>query len=214
MNPEGVNPSAAQPSWTERVKRDRAVAASLERDAELMLRVRDGDQTSFGLLLETHRNSVIHFLYRMVQNQAVAEELAQEAFLRVYKSRGSYEPTAKFTTWLFRIASHLALNWIRDGRNEKRQTSLDEESPDGIAKQVPDRGRTVEQELLYRARLREVRRAIESLPAKQKAAVMMHKYEEMEYSEIADVLSCSESAVKSLLFRAYESLRVRLAHLV
>ena len=213
MNPEGVNPPAAQPSWTKRVNSDSAVQVSLERDAELMLGVRDGDQASFGLLLDKHRSPVIHFLYRMVQNQAVAEELAQEVFLRVYKSRSSYEPTAKFTTWLFRIASHLALNWIRDGRNEKRQASLDEESPDGTAKQVPDRGRTVEQELVYQVKLREVRQAIESLPAKQKAAVMMHKYQEMEYAEIADVLSCSESAVKSLLFRAYEHLRSRLAYM-
>jgi RNA polymerase sigma-70 factor (ECF subfamily) len=213
MNPEGVNPPAAQPSWTERVNNVRAAEVSLERDAELMLRVREGDQASFGLLLEKHRSPVIHFLYRMVQNQAVAEELAQEVFLRVYKSRSSYEPTAKFTTWLFRIASHLALNWIRDGRNEKRQASLDEESPDGTAKQVPDRSRTVEQELVYQAKLREVRQAIDSLPAKQKAAVMMHKFQEMEYVQIADVLSCSESAVKSLLFRAYESLRMRLAHM-
>jgi RNA polymerase sigma-70 factor (ECF subfamily) len=213
MNPEGVNPPAAQPSWTERVNNVRAAEVSLERDAELMLRVREGDQASFSLLLDKHRSPVIHFLYRMVQNQAVAEELAQEVFLRVYKSRSSYEPTAKFTTWLFRIASHLALNWIRDGRNEKRQASLDEESPDGTAKQVPDRSRTVEQELVYQVKLREVRQAIESLPAKQKAAVMMHKFQEMEYVQIADVLSCSESAVKSLLFRAYESLRMRLAHM-
>jgi RNA polymerase sigma-70 factor (ECF subfamily) len=149
----------------------------------------------------------------MVQNQGIAEELAQEVFLRVYKSRSSYEPTAKFTTWLFRIASHLALNWIRDGRNEKRQASLDEESSDGTARQVPDRSRTVEQELLYQVKLTEVRQAIESLPAKQKAAVIMHKYQEMGYAQIADVLSCSESAVKSLLFRAYESLRMRLAHM-
>jgi RNA polymerase sigma-70 factor (ECF subfamily) len=178
-----------------------------------MLRVRDGDEVSFGVLLEKHRGPVINFLFRMVQNKAVAEELAQDAFLRVYKSRISYEPTAKFTTWLFRIATHLALNWIRDGRNEKRQASLDEESPDGAPREVADRSRTAEQELVYQAKLREVRQAIRRLPAKQKAAVMMHKYEEMEYAQIADVLSCSESAVKSLLFRAYESLRARLAHM-
>jgi len=213
MNREGVNTASPQPSWTARVNSDSAVGASLERDAELMLRVRDGDQASFGLLLEKHRGPVINFLFRMVQNQAVAEELAQDAFLRVYKSRVSYEPTAKFTTWLFRIATHVALNWIRDGRNEKLQASLDQESPDGTARQVADRSRTAEQELVYQAKLREVRHAIGRLPAKQKAAVMMHKYEEMEYAQIADVLSCSESAVKSLLFRAYESLRVRLAHM-
>jgi RNA polymerase sigma-70 factor, ECF subfamily len=213
MNREGVNIASPKPSWIARVNSDSAVGASLERDAELMLRVRDGDQVSFGLLLEKHRGPVINFLFRMVQNEAVAEELAQDAFLRVYKSRIRYEPTAKFTTWLFRIATHLALNWIRDGRNEKLQASLDEESPDGAPREVADRSRTAEQELVYQAKLREVRQAIRRLPAKQKAAVMMHKYEEMEYAQIADVLSCSESAVKSLLFRAYESLRVRLAHM-
>src|ERR1700692_2697705 len=121
MNPEGVNTPVAQPSWSARVNSGRAAEGSLDRDAELMLRVRDGDQASFGMLLERHRSPVMHFVYRMVQNQAVAEELAQETFLRVYKARSSYEPAAKFTTWLFRIASRLALNWIRDGRPESRQ---------------------------------------------------------------------------------------------
>lgn len=213
MDPDGMHTPAAQPSWNTRVKDNRADLGALERDAELMLRVRDGDQASFGLLLERHRGPVIHFLYRMVQRQAVAEELAQEVFLRVYKSRGTYEPSAKFTTWLFRIASHLGLNWIRDGRTEGREESLDKETADGATRQVADRTPTVEQKLVYGAKLREVRRAIECLPSKQRAAVLMHKYDEMEYSEIANVLRCSESAVKSLLFRAYEHLRSRLAHM-
>ncbi len=78
---------------------------------------------------------------------------------------------------------------------------------------MPDRSRTVEEKLVHQVKLREIRRAIQSLPAKQRAAVMLHKYEEMEYAQIAVVLSCSESAVKSLLFRAYEALRARLAHM-
>ena len=91
--------------------------AALDFDAVLMLRVKEGDGASFGVLLEKHRSSVVHFLYRMVQNHAVAEELAQEVFLRVYRSRETYEATAKFTTWLFRIATHLALNALRDGKH-------------------------------------------------------------------------------------------------
>jgi len=213
MNSDGLESAEAQPSWNRRVNKDKAADRQLERDAELMLRLREGDESSFVVLLEQHRGSVIHFLYRMVQNQAVAEELAQEVFMRVYRFRGSYEPTAKFTTWLFRIATHLGLNWIRDGRHEKLQDSLDQEMAEGATRQVADRTRTVEQELVYQAKLREVRQAIEGLPAKQRAAVMMHKYEELEYSQIANVLCCSESAVKSLLFRAYESLRMRLAHM-
>ncbi|MBK5293143.1 MAG: sigma-70 family RNA polymerase sigma factor [Acidobacteriia bacterium] len=190
-----------------------AAAIVIEHDAELMLRVREGDPTSFTLLLERHRTPVIHFLYRMVQNQPVAEELAQEVFLRVYRSRASYEPTAKFTTWLFRIGTHLALNWIRDHKKERGQESLDQEKADGVARQVADQRQSIEQEMVRQVRLSEVRRAVELLPAKQRAAVLMHKYEELEYSQIAKVLQCSESAVKSLLFRAYETLRVRLAHL-
>ncbi|MCX6621384.1 MAG: RNA polymerase sigma factor [Acidobacteria bacterium] len=170
--------AAAQPYRNQRVHQDVSAVAALEFDTQLMLRVREGDAASFDLLLERHRNPVIHFLYRMVQNQAVAEELAQDVFLRVYRSRATYEPTAKFTTWLFR-----------------------------------DRGPSVEVRLLKEVRIGEIRRAIQALPPKQRAAVLMHKYEEMEYSQIACVLKCSESAVKSLLFRAYESLRARLAHM-
>jgi len=191
-----------------------AAVAALERDAQLMLRVREGDAESFALLLERHRRPVVHFLYRMLQDQAVAEELAQEVFLRIYRARGSYEPTAKFRTWLFRIATHLALNWIRDNQKKlANHTSLDEEPLEGPALQLADARPNVEEELIRRARCEEIRRAIARLPEKQRAAVLMHKYSEMEYSQIAAVLECSESAVKSLLFRAYETLRKRLVHL-
>ena len=204
---------SAQPSPIKRVINDMTAAAALERDAELMLRVREGDDSSFGILLERHRAPVMHFLYRMVWNQAVAEELAQEVFLRVYRARASYEPTAKFTTWLFRIANHLALNWIRDRRGERGQESLDRESSEGVIRQVADRQLNTEESLIREARMAEVRRAIQCLPAKQRAAVLMHKYEGLEYQQISRVLNCSESALKSLLFRAYGTLRLRLAHL-
>jgi RNA polymerase sigma-70 factor, ECF subfamily len=198
----------------ERVKTDMgSLAATLDFDAELMLRVKDGDGASFTILLQKHRLPVIHFLYRMVQNQGVAEELAQEVFLRVYRSRDSYEPTAKFTTWLFRIATHLALNSLRDGKNQRLEERLDDDSSDAPVRQVSDKKPSVEQYMVNQARLDEVRRAVATLPEKQRAAVLMHKYEEMEYSQIAKVLNCSESAVKSLLFRAYETLRARLAHM-
>ena len=198
----------------ERVKTDIGTgAAAMDFDAELMLRVKEGDDASFGVLLGKHRSSVVHFLYRMVQNHAVAEELAQEVFLRVYRSRSTYEPTARFTTWLFRIATHLALNALRDAKNERSQERLDDDTGDLPVRQVSDRRPSVEQSMVYQAKLDEIRRAIMALPEKQRAAVLMHKYEEMEYSQIARVLSCSESAVKSLLFRAYETLRARLAHM-
>src|SRR5579859_5330184 len=164
MEPPDFGAFAAQPSGNRRVNSHITAVASLDRDAELMLLVRDGDQACFGLLLAKHRLAVIHFLFRMVQNQAVAEELAQEVFFRVYRSRNTYEPTAKFTTWLFRIAARVALNSIRDGRSEKQRWSLDGKGDDGVLREVPDCTRTAEQELLYRVKLREVREAIETLP--------------------------------------------------
>ncbi|MEX2263920.1 MAG: RNA polymerase sigma factor, partial [Bryobacteraceae bacterium] len=211
--PAGMR-TIAQPSALHGVQTDMTAAAVLDYDAELMLRVKEGDESSFALLLGKHRAPVIHFLYRMVRNHAIAEELAQEVFLRVYRSRATYEPTAKFTTWLFRITTHMALNWLRDGKNEKMQARPDDETGEARAHEAPDKRPSVEQRLLYQVKLDEVRRAVSSLPGKQRAAVLMHKYEEMEYSQIAKVLGCSESAVKSLLFRAYETLRARLAHMV
>jgi RNA polymerase sigma-70 factor (ECF subfamily) len=131
----------------------------------------------------------------------------------VYRSRESYEPTAKFTTWLFRIATHLALNSLRDGKHRRSEERLDDDSGDAPVRQVSDQRPSVEQRMLHQARMEEIRRAVAMLPEKQRAAVLMHKYQEMEYSQIAKVLNCSESAIKSLLFRAYETLRARLAHM-
>lgn len=198
---------------TDRVSKIVGVTAALEHDAQLMLRVKDGDACSFELLLGKYRRPVVNYLYRMVQNQAIAEELAQEVFLRVYRARTSYEPTAKFTTWLFRITTHLALNSLRDRKGERRQQSLDATTEDQAPMEVADVRRNREQQLVEDARLESVRDAIAGLPEKQRAAVLMHKYQELDYAQIAGVLGCSVSAVKSLLFRAYETLRARLAHL-
>ncbi|HUG82215.1 MAG TPA: sigma-70 family RNA polymerase sigma factor [Bryobacterales bacterium] len=190
------------------------MTAALEPDAQLMLRVKDGDSCSFEILLTKYRRPVVNYLYRMVENQAIAEELAQEVFLRVYRARTSYEPTAKFTTWLFRITTHLALNSLRDLKGEKRHQSLDAAAQDGQTPlELADVRRNREQQLVEDARLVSVRAAIAGLPEKQRVAVLMHKYQELDYSQIAGVLGCSVSAVKSLLFRAYETLRERLSHL-
>ena len=191
-------------------------------DVQLMLDVKSGDDSSFELLLRKYRTPVVNFLFRMVRDAAAAEDLAQEVFLRVYRARGQYMPTAKFTTWMFRIATNLALNTLRDGRYRHLEISIDQSaaghSSDGEnerpALEIADRQATIEVELIRRDRAERIRSAVESLPEKQRAAVLLHKYQEMDYDEIAGVLGCSESALKSLLFRAYETLRVELAPLV
>jgi len=189
-------------------------------DVQLMLDVKAGDEASFELLLHRYRTPLVNFLYRMVRNREQAEDLAQESFLRVYRARAEYVPSAKFTTWLFRIATNLALNSVRDTRYEKLAVSIDApqapeaEPGDERPFEVADKGPNIEQHLIEETRRKMIRHAIDKLPEKQRAAVLLHKYEELDYVEISKILSCSESALKSLLFRAYEALRVELAPLV
>lgn len=184
-----------------------------ELDVQLMCRVRDGDLSAYSLLWERHRKPLFAFLVRMVNLDFVAEELAQEVFLRVYRSRATYEPSAKFTTWLFRIASHVGINWLRDRRHETKTYSLEHEWNERKHHiDVADWHPTVEHILVAGARASEIRQAIEQLPVNQRTAVILHKYREFDYTRIARTLNCSESAVKSLLFRAYERLRGSLAH--
>jgi RNA polymerase sigma-70 factor (ECF subfamily) len=186
---------------------------ALDPDTALMLKVSQGDSSSLGVLLERHRSSVVNHLQRLVHNHAVAEELAQDVFIRVYRSRGKYRPEAKFTTWLFRITVNIGLNWRRDTRREAGFLRLDREVPGSRRLQLSDRAPRADELLMGEQRAREIRAAIETLPPKQLAAVLLHKYEGLDYAQIAEVLGCSIPALKSVLFRAYETLRRRLAHL-
>jgi RNA polymerase sigma-70 factor (ECF subfamily) len=182
-------------------------------DAEVMLRVKAGDDAAFEYLVQKYRRPMVSYMYRMCHNAAAAEDLAQEVFLRVYRSRGNYEPSAKFTTWLYRIATNLAVNHARDSRHERAENTVSVDEPDqetGLALELPDTSLTAEEALLRRERMAAIRQRVQSLPERQRTAVIMHKYQQMDYHQIAEVLKLSESATKSLLFRAYETLRVQL----
>jgi len=185
-------------------------------DVQLMLDVKAGDEASFDFLLQRYRSPLVNFLNRMVRDQATAEDLAQEVFLRVYRARKQYTPSAKFTTWLFRIATNLALNSVRDNRHHRMGISIDApaDGDDSPPLELKAREMRIDERMIERDRVEIIRRAIWSLPEKQRAAVLLHKYEEMDYGEIAGILDCSEGALKSMLFRAYETLRVQLAPLV
>jgi RNA polymerase sigma-70 factor (ECF subfamily) len=179
-------------------------------DAAIMMRAAAGDESAFNYLVEKYHRPIIHFLYRMVRNEAVAEELAQEVFLRVYRSRQSYRAEAKFTTWLYRIASNLAVNHVRDTRHERAAQTFSLDAPDeetGARPEVAGDEISAEQSLLREERMRAIRAHVMALPERQRMAVVMHKYQEMDYREIGQVLRLSESATKSLLFRAYQTLR-------
>ncbi len=182
-------------------------------DAEIMLRVKAGDPSAFDFLVQKYRRPLVSFMYRMARNTAAAEDLAQEVFLRVYRSRQTYEASAKFTTWLYRIATNLAVNHARDTRKERPEVTVSLDEPDeetGTTMDVADGTITAEEALVRRERTLAIRSKVEALPERQRMAVIMHKYQQMDYKQISEVLKLSESATKSLLFRAYETLRDQL----
>jgi RNA polymerase sigma-70 factor (ECF subfamily) len=186
-------------------------------DAAIMLRVAEGDEASFTYLAEKYHRPMIHFLFRMIGNQAIAEELAQEVFLRVYRARGSYRAEARFTTWLYRIATNLAVNYARDTKHERSAQTVYLDQPDeetGTSPDLADDEPSAEERLLRDERMAGIRRHVMALPERQRMAVLMHKYQGMDYREIGEVLKLSESATKSLLFRAYQTLREKLKDFV
>jgi RNA polymerase sigma-70 factor (ECF subfamily) len=186
-------------------------------DVDVMLRVKAGDQSAFAYLVQKYRRPMVGFMYRLCHNPSTAEELAQEVFLRVYRSRTSYEPSAKFTTWLYRIATNLAVNHARDTRHERPENTVRLDEPDqetGTTPDLADETLSAEEQILKRERLAAIRKKVNALPERQRVAVIMHKYQQMDYRQIAGVLKLSESATKSLLFRAYETLREQLKEFV
>jgi len=192
-------------------------AADESSDAAVMLRMAAGDEAGFNYLVGKYHRAMISFLFRMVHNQAVAEELAQEVFLRVYRSRESYRAEAKFTTWLYRIATNLAVNHARDTKHERSAQNVYLDAPDeesGTTPDVADDTPTIEQTMLRDERMAAIRAHVMELPERQRMAVLMHKYQGMDYKQIGEVLKLSESATKSLLFRAYQTLREKLKNFV
>jgi RNA polymerase sigma-70 factor, ECF subfamily len=186
-------------------------------DADLMLRVKDGDDSCFEYLVEKYRRPMLGFMYRVTHNTHLAEELAQEVFLRVYRARATNNAEAKFSTWLYRIASNLSVNYIRDTKHERPEMSVSLDEPDeetGTTLDLADKGLNAEQQLLRRERLSAIKRHVQALPERQRNAVFMHKYQGMDYRQIAEVLNISESATKSLLFRADETRRERLKEFI
>jgi RNA polymerase sigma-70 factor (ECF subfamily) len=212
-----INPRLLEPRLLENLQatENRPTTSEFDQmdDAAIMLELRAGNMAGFDFLIQKYRKPIVHFMYRMVHNQAVAEELAQEVFLRVYRSRETYRAEARFSNWLYRIAKNLGVNHARDTRHERTASTvyLDEtDSETGTTPDVADATPSAESNLLRRERLNAIRQHVIALPERQRMAVLMHKYEGLDYKQIGDVLKLSESATKSLLFRAYQTLREKL----
>jgi len=183
---------------------------------DLMVAVASGDTFAFEILVRRHRNMVLNIVYRFIGNRTDAEDLAQDVFLRVWQAAGRYRPTAKFTTWIYRITANLCINEVKAARRRKLfQFNLSHEKKEGwtdehltdIAQIAP----SPEELLLYEEQKRQTLAALQSLPANQRMALVLKRYEGLSYAEIAQVLGRSVSAVDALLVRAKRNLRKKLA---
>ena len=175
-----------------------------DRDADLMLRVQQGDDASFELLVERYKQPVVNMVYRIVGDFSESEDLAQKVFIQAYRASERYRPTARFSTWLFTIARNLSLNELRR-RRRRPSVPLDE------APESPMAGTSRPSEALLHAELGEtIEGALHDLPVNQRTAIVLLLERNLSYEEIACVLGCSVSAVKALIHRARETLRRRI----
>jgi len=168
-----------------------------------MVRIREGDMEAFRLLVDMHQARVIGTISKMLGSEAEAEDLAQQVFIRVWKSAPRYRPTAKFTTWLFRITRNLVFNELRRKRHFADRS-------DELAEAVERPEREPDRVLLEGELQRAIQEAINQLPESQRMAIVLRRYEELPYEEIAKVMGTSVASVKSILFRARAELRERL----
>ena len=181
-----------------------------ESDIALMERAAGGDEAAFATLVERHQHAVVGTVAKMLGNASEAEDIAQQVFLRLWRSAKRYQPTAKFTTYLFTITRNLVFNESRL-RSRRKEVSMDEREETGPAHADPHSEQQRDSELLHSVLREAIDKAIESLPENQRMAVVLRRYEGTPYEEIAEILDSSVSSVKSLLFRARDSLRQQLA---
>lgn len=183
-------------------------------DIRLMLRVRDDDPQAFGELVDAYHHRLVTVMHHLVGNNEEAEDLAQEVFLRVYRGRKKYHPKAKFSTWLFTIANNLALNVLRT-RQRKPTIPLNVRDSGPLGPRpaehlVLDRQDQPHQRIQQQELAAVVQQALDTLNERQRVAVVLNKFEDMNYAEIAEVMGLTTKAVKSLLSRARENLRLAL----
>lgn len=184
-------------------------------DVRLMLRVKAGDKTAFDQLFMTYQDRLVAVLTHLLQDQHAAEDLASEVFFRIYRARHGYEPTAKFSTWLFRIANNLASNKKRDtGRRRETVLNLSDSGPLGPRpgeRLLADKSGMMPTRQADKSEMCDiVQSALASLSEDQRMAVLLHRFEEMSYADIAEALDKTPAAVKSLLSRARDNLREKL----
>jgi RNA polymerase sigma-70 factor (ECF subfamily) len=186
----------------------------LDVDARLMLQFKDGDAAAFDQLFARHTHAMVNFAYQFVRNRQVAEELAQDVFLRVYEGAASYRVQSRFSTWLYRIATNVCLNEVRKPRFRAVHQPLSIGDEPETRLPVGETGSGPDKLLERQAIARVIREALDEIPEKQRTAFILNKYQDFSYAEVAEIMKTSEKAVKSLIHRARETLAARLKPLM
>jgi RNA polymerase sigma-70 factor (ECF subfamily) len=179
---------------------------------ELMARIAEGDEDAFEILVHRHQTSVLNLVYRFIGDRTQAKDLAQEVFIRVWQAAGSYQPKAKFTTWVYRITANLCFNELKSARR-KKWFSFNRSDEDGVhtfEETLAYSAPSAEDILLEKERSRQISDALQSLPENQRMALILKRYDDLSHQEIAQVIGCSVSAVDSLLVRAKRTLQEKL----
>ena len=178
---------------------------------DLMFKTAGGDEFAFEILVRRHQTSVLNLVYRYVGDRTKAKDLAQEVFIRVWRAADRYEPKAKFTTWIYSITANLCLNELKSAKGKKLvQIEIEEEEKSSVYETQPDASHTPEALLLAEERSRQVSEALQGLPENQRMALILKRYDNLSYGEIAKIMECSVSAVESLLVRAKRNLQEKL----
>ncbi|HXG30867.1 MAG TPA: sigma-70 family RNA polymerase sigma factor [Thermodesulfobacteriota bacterium] len=171
----------------------------MESDIELMLRAKSGDESAFTDLMRRHYKGLVNYIYRFTNDREASEDVAQEVFLRVYRSVKSYKPEARFSTWLYKIATNLCLTRIKSKARE-RNVSLDE--IEEITGDLGDSDSESADQVTFRKEIRNaIFEALESLSERERVAIILCKYEGLPYEEVAEVIGCTVGAVKTYVYR-------------
>jgi RNA polymerase sigma-70 factor (ECF subfamily) len=179
---------------------------------DLMARIAKGDGDAFEILVDRHQASVLNLIYRFIGDRTQAKDLAQEVFIKVWQAAKTYRPEAKFTTWIYRIATNVCFNELKSARHKKWFSfhQSDDHRGNTFEETLSDSAPSVEDLLLEKERSRQISDALQSLPDNQRMALVLKRYDDLSYAEIAQIIGCSVSAVESLLVRAKRTLQKKL----
>ncbi|MEI7542756.1 MAG: RNA polymerase sigma factor [bacterium] len=186
----------------------------MDEDIKLMLELKAGQRAAFDKILDKYEKSIVNYIYRFTGSKEDAEDLAQDTFIKVYNAAAKYTPSAKFTTWLYRIASNVSIDYLRKRKKLINTSSLDEqfETEQGtIKKEIADiREGSVLEKVEKEEKNNEIQKALLALPVNQRSAIVLKIYEDKPYIDIAVIMGISVSSVESLIFRARQALKDRL----